>query len=305
MIFDAHTHLFGRWYYAALWKQKHGSEPGDQDLFCMLKHAGLVLPPTDPAEHAAMIVNQMRGHGVDRAVLFTSLPGEQFAVAAACRASSGRLIGYTMVNPRAADALNLARRDLTDLGLRGIELFPAMHRFDPSDESLAYPFYELAAKLGSPVFVHVGLLRVKLREKLGLACPYDMRYSDPLRLHRAAADHPKVNFILPHFGCGHLREAAMLGAACANVHIDTSSSNDWMKLMPEPLTLERALAVCLEAFGPDRILFGTDSSVLPRGYRYDVKESLELAMEAVELGAEERGKIMGGNLAKLLRMNDE
>ena len=305
MIFDAQTHLFSRWYYAALWKQKHGSEPSDQDLHCMLKPVGLAAPPGDPAEHAALLVQQMRHHGVDRAVLFTSLPGEQATVAAACKASAGRLIGYTMVNPRAADALPLAHRDLTELGLRGIELFPAMHRFDPSDESLVYPFYELASRSCVPVFVHVGLLRVKLREKLGMACPYDMRYSDPLRLHRAAADHPKVNFILPHLGCGNLREAAMLGAACPNVHIDTSSSNQWMKLMPEPLTLERAMAVCLEAFGPNRILFGTDSSVLPRGYRYDIKESLELAMEAVELGAEDRGKIMGGNLARLLGINDE
>ena len=304
MIFDAHAHLFSRDFYAMLWKQvpshQGGGAPTDAALRQWLAPLGIDLPPADPAEHATLLIAQLDEHGVDRMVIFTSLPGEQAAVAAAAKASAGRLVGYTMVNPRIPDAVPRARHDLTELDLRGIELFPAMHRFDPSDEQLVYPLYELAAGLGVPVFCHVGLLRVKLRERLGLRSPFDMRFSDPMLLHRAVADFPRLNFILPHFGCGYLREALLLGAACPNVYLDTSSSNEWMKLSPEPMDVRRALELAMQAFGPERILFGTDSSVLPRGYRYDVKETLELAMDELELSGEDRGNIMGGNLARLL-----
>ena len=302
MIFDAHTHLFSRQFYGMLWKQKTRTDATEAQLRDMLAPLNLELPPADPAEHAARLVKELDAHKIDRAILFTSLPGEQTSVAAAVRAQPKRLTGYTMVNPLAPNALATAQRDLTELGLRGIELFPAMHRFDPSDEKVVYPFYELAAKFNAPVFCHVGILRVKLREKLGLPSPFDARFSNPVLLHRAATDHPKVKFIVPHFGCGYLREAAFLGLQCPNVFIDTSSSNEWLSLLEQPLTLARALKVCLDSFGPARILFGTDSSVLPRGYRADILAALRAAFDELQLDTDTRRKILGMNLAVLLRM---
>lgn len=303
MIFDAHTHLFSRLFYGLLYKQKHGTEGSESQLRDMLAPLNLELPPADPAEHAARWVQELDAHNVNRIVLFTSLPGEQTAVSAAVRAHPNRLTGYTMVNPLASNALDIARRDLTELGLRGIELFPAMHRFDPSDEKIAYPIYELAAKVNAPVFCHVGILRVKLREKLGLPSPFDARFSNPVLLHRAATDHRNVNFIIPHFGCGYLREAAFLGLQCPNVFIDTSSSNEWLRLLEQPVTLTRALQICLEAFGAERILFGTDSSVLPRGYRTYLLNALRQSFDDLKLDPASRQKILGDNLATLLRLN--
>jgi len=300
MIVDAHTHLFSHSFYQMLFKQKHAREGTDAELRDMLTPLGLELPTADPVEHAARWVREMDANGVDRMVLFTSLPGEQNAVAAVVRSNRERFFGYTMVNPHAPDALTIARRDIIERGLQGFELFPAMHRFDPSDEKLLYPFYELAAQLAVPVFCHVGILRVKLRERLGLRSPFDARHSNPVLLDRAATDHPKVNFIIPHFGCGYLREAAFLGVQSQNVHIDTSSSNDWFKLLEHPVSLARALQLCLEAFGSDRILFGTDSSVLPRGYRKDILATLIAAFDEVKLDTDSRAKILGGNITRLL-----
>ena len=299
-IIDAHTHLFSRAYFAALVKQKSGAEPSEAELRGILGKLKLELPPADPAEHAARWAAEMDAHGIARMVLFTSLPGEQTAVAAAVKALPQRFAGYTMVNPTAPGALETAQRDLTELGLRGIELFPAMFRFSPSDEKTVYPFYELAAKLNVPVFCHVGLLRVKLRELLGLPSKFDISLGNPLLLHRAAADFPEVRFIIPHFGCGFLREAAFLGHQCPNVYVDTSSSNSWLSLLPEAPTLARALAVCLDAFGPERILFGTDSSTLPRGYRGDILRDLRGAFDVLKLDDAVRTKILGGNLKRII-----
>jgi uncharacterized protein len=300
MIFDAHTHLFSRTFYVALYKQKFGAAPSESQLRELLDPLKLELPPAAAEEHAARLVAELDKNRIDQAVIFTSVPGEQTTVSAAARAFPKRLIGYTMVDPKAGGALETAQRDLSELGLRGVELFPSMHRFHPSDEQLTYPFYELAARHNAPVFVHVGILRVKLREVLGLPSKFDLSMSDPALLHRAAADHPKVNFIIPHFGCGYLREAAFLGHQCPNVYIDTSSSNAWLKLLPEKPTLARALELCLEAFGAERVLFGTDSSVLPRGYRADVLHDLTAAFDALKLDQATRENILGGNLARLL-----
>lgn len=302
MIFDSHAHLFSRAFYGMLWKQKHGTDAGEAELKKMLEPLGLELPPADPAEHAARIVKELDANGIDRTVLFTSLPGEQTAVAAAVKAFPQRIVGYTMANPLAPNALETARRDLAELGLRGLEFFPAMHRFDPSDEKIAYPFYKLAEEFNAPVFVHAGILRVKLRERLGLKSPFDARFSNPVLLHRAAVDHEKVRFIIPHLGCGYLREAVFLGYQCANVYVDTSSSNEWLKLLEQPVTLARALQLCLESFGAERILFGTDTSVLPRGYRTDVLNGLRKAFDELKLDEAVRGKILGGNLARVLGM---
>jgi len=299
-ILDAHTHLFSRAYFAGLVKQKTGSVPTEADLRDVFTKLKLDIPAADPTEHAARWVAEMDAKGIARMVLFTSLPGEQSEVAAAVKAFPERFTGYTMVNPIAPDALETAKRDLTEWGLRGIELFPAMFRFSPSDEKLAYPFYELAAKLNVPVFCHVGILRVKLRELLGLPSKFDLSLSNPLLVHRVAADFPQVRFILPHFGCGFLREAAFVGHQCPNVYIDTSSSNSWLRLLPEAPSLARALEVCLEAFGPDRILYGTDSSTFPRGYRLDIQQELRGAFDALKLDENVRSKILGGNLARVL-----
>jgi predicted TIM-barrel fold metal-dependent hydrolase len=59
---------------------------------------------------------------------------------------------------------------------------------------------------------------------------------------------------------------------------------------------ERALSVC----GPERLLFGTDSSFFPRGWNAAVFDDQVLAMAAV--GVDEPGArvILGGNLERLL-----
>ena len=44
------------------------------------------------------------------------------------------------------------------------------------------------------------MLTVGVRRKLGLASPFDMRYSNPIDLHAIALLHPKLNFVVPHFG---------------------------------------------------------------------------------------------------------
>ena len=118
-IQDAHTHFFGRPFFdglAALSPRK--DEPGLVDA--VAAKAGLQLPDADPARHAARWIAEMDKHGVARMVSFASLPGEAEAVAAAARASGGRLIPYTIVNPTDPKAPAFTERALGTLGFRGL-----------------------------------------------------------------------------------------------------------------------------------------------------------------------------------------
>ena len=101
-----------------------------------------------------------------------------------------------------------------------------------------------------------------MRKKLGLPSPFDMRFSNPLDLHGVALQFPQVNFVVPHFGAGYFRETLMLGDLCLNVHVDTSSSNSWVRYAAGVRDLEEVFTRALEVFGPRRILFGSDSSAV-------------------------------------------
>src|SRR5205823_12744635 len=60
---------------------------------------GWQVPPEAPEELAAMWVKELDRHGVRRAAMIASIPGDEQSVAAAARAYPDRFYGYFMVNP--------------------------------------------------------------------------------------------------------------------------------------------------------------------------------------------------------------
>ncbi|HEY8394317.1 MAG TPA: amidohydrolase family protein, partial [Thermaerobacter sp.] len=89
---------------------------------------------------------------------------------------------------------------------------------------------------------------------------------NPLSLFPVARDFPEIPFIIPHFGCGYPRELLHLMWSCPNVYVDTSGSNQWMRWHDSELTLEYLFKKFYETVGPERIIFGSDSSWFPRGF---------------------------------------
>ena len=294
-IRDAHAHLFSRSFFETLARQK-----ATDDVEGMIANLGWTPPSFRNEDLGATWAAELDRHGVSRSVLMSSVPGDEAAAGDVVRAFPQRFYGYFMIDPLAAEAATRARRAFEELMLQGLCLFPAMFRFSVQDERLT-PLYALAAEApGRVVFVHMGLLTVGIRSKLGLPSRFDMRYSNPIDLHRVALEHPEVNFVIPHFGAGYLREALMLAAVAPNVYLDTSSSNSWTKcLTPQP-TLAEVFSRALDVAGPGRLLFGSDSSFFPRGWRREVFETQCNAMETLGLSAEDASKILGGNLARLL-----
>jgi len=295
---DAHAHLFSRNFFRILASQQAGpsAENPEQQV---VQQLGWDLPPDDTAELAAQWVEELDRHGVDQICLMASLPGDEQSAADAARAFPDRIHGYFMMNPLAPDAPNRAREAVEKQGLKGICLFPAMNRFSVQDDALK-PIYELAADRPAVVFVHMGVLTVGVRKKLGLPSKFDMSFSNPIDLHRVALENPSVNFVIPHFGAGYFREVLMLGDLAPNVYLDTSSSNSWVKYLTPEMDLKEVFGRTLEIYGPRRLLFGSDSSFFPRGWNAAVLEVQMKILEELGVTAEDARAILGGNLQRLL-----
>jgi hypothetical protein len=84
--------------------------------------------------------------------------------------------------------------------------------------------------------------------------------------------------------------------------VDTSSSNAWVNTMPLPHSLTDVFRAALRVFGAERILFGTDSTFLPRGWRRDIFDAQVQVLKALDTPTQQARLIFGGNLARLLQV---
>jgi predicted TIM-barrel fold metal-dependent hydrolase len=298
-VVDVHTHFFSRAYFEA--RAAESPLPGTpaERLARALGAAGIDLPDADVAAHRARWIAEFDRHEVEHAVTFASSPDEAPVVAEAVAGSRGRLTGFALVNPLAPDAAETTEGHFSRLGLRGILLFPALHRFRTSGPEAAEVLRVVDRHRGVAV-VHCGILHVKVRDLLGLPKTTDLSFANPLDLVPAANAFPSARFVVPHFGAGFLRETLMAGTQCENVLVDTSSSNAWIATQVPALDLTETFRRALAVFGPDRVLFGTDSSTFPRGWRKDLHAAQVDALRHAGASDADQRKVFRENARRLL-----
>jgi len=296
-MIDFHSHFFSYPFFEALAKLSPLPGGVDDKLKAVAEKAGLELPSQDVGAHLERWSAQWERHDVEHAVSFASLPEEVPALAEAAGKARGRLTPFALVNPTVDGAADKVDALLSG-PFKGILLFPAMHRFDPGTDANAV--LEVASAKGAIVVVHCGMLQVKLRDLLGIPRPYDFRYANPLNVTPAANAFREARFVIPHFGAGLFRETLMAGSLCRNLFVDTSSSNSWMATQESPLELMDVFRRTLGVFGSERVLFGTDSSTLPRGFRHDLVAAQRKALGRAGATAEDVERIFRGNARRLL-----
>jgi hypothetical protein len=297
-LVDAHLHFFSRPFFDALARLSPLPGTPDERLSRAAAEARIEIPSADVGVHAARWLAELDRHDVARAACFASLPEEIPAVAEACALARGRLVPFALVNPKAEGTVERARSLVAESRFRGVLLFPAMHHYR-LDGPEATPLYEALAPSRAIVIAHCGMLQVTLRDKLGIPRPYDLSFANPLSLVPAANRFRQLTFVVPHFGAGFFRDTLMLGAQCDNVCVDSSSSNAWMATQERPTALADVFARALRVFGPERVLFGTDSSTFPRGWRADLLAEQERALADCGVNGQAREQILGGNAARL------
>src|SRR6516165_4748057 len=114
-VADAHVHFFSHNFFQSLAVQA-------RDLPALQETLGWHLPPADPARLAEKWVTELNRHGVSRAAIIASTPGDEASVIAAANAYPNRFLPYAMLNPTAEGAAVAP-------GIKAVCLFPAMHRY--------------------------------------------------------------------------------------------------------------------------------------------------------------------------------
>jgi hypothetical protein len=288
-ITDAHCHFLSAHFFQAL-----GRDAGVDDVPAKLGWES----PGDPVQLADRWIAELDRAGVTKAMLIATVPGDEASVGAAIAHAPDRFAGAFMCHPAAPDLDARLDRAFGELQLKVACLFPALHLV-PLDDARVEKVFAAAAKHQRAVFVHCGLLSIGFRKKLGLPSRFDWRLGDPLAVATIAARHPAVPVIIPHFGAGLFREALMAGMAAPNILLDTSSSNSWMAT-DHGLTLRDVFARAIECLGPERLLFGTDSSFFPRGWQKPIYDAQRSALDALGADSATQAAIFGGNFLRYL-----
>ena len=298
-VIDFHLHFFSRVFFETLAAQSTQAGTPEERLARVSERTGVELPDADVAAHTRRWLAEADRHGVERLCAFASVPEEVPTLAEAARHSGGRLVPFAVVDPTLPGVAHRVRGLIADKGFGGVLLFPAMHHYHLGQEDTV-DLLQVLDDARAVCYVHCGLLVVKMRDLLGLPRPQNLTYANPLGLVPTANRFRKVNFVIPHFGAGFLREALMAGSQCGNLFVDSSSSNSWTATQDVPLTLAQVFERALGVFGAEGILFGTDSNVFPAGWRADRLTEQREAMTAAGASTDQQAAILGGNAKRLL-----
>ena len=162
---------------------------------------------------------------------------------------------HNLAEPDAAETLQYAMDELHLVGYKCLGPLTTI----PFESPQLKPFWTILAEKKAPVLIHFGVLG-------GPGGTVSHPRINPLSLAQVAQTYPDIPFVIPHFGAGYFQELLHLAWSSPNIYIDTSGSNDWIRWCPYPLTLKDLFAKSLDTVGPERIIFGTDSSWFPRGW---------------------------------------
>jgi predicted TIM-barrel fold metal-dependent hydrolase len=181
---------------------------------------------------------------------------------------------------------------------RGAKIF----KFYPPEDTFIndpdiWPFYHKAQDLGIVLCIHTGFCWVP---------PGKSKHASPIQLDDIARDFPELKIVAFHMGYPHCDDLNMVAMGHPNVYLSLSLLLPWA--LGAPRKFGKILGEALRFAGPDRVVWGTDSPGFSfqvkfsvQGMReFQISEDLQEQYGYPEITEEIRGKIFGGNLAKLL-----
>ncbi|MGB4592599.1 MAG: amidohydrolase family protein [Coriobacteriia bacterium] len=292
-VVDAHVHMFS----LPLLREFVEKDPDANPRWKKALEDGTwgrrneTLPDLEASEMAEWYARRLDDAGVAKAVMVSVWPDSQYT-RDFVQAASGHVAALCNIDPRTPDAPELLEREMA-AGFKGVKLYPVNRCFHLSDPACR-PFFEKAAQLGAAITIHYGVTV----DPTG-----DLRFADPTDLSPVARDYPEMSFVIAHFGAGYLHEALRLGYQCKNVSLDTSGTNNWMDYDPHGYTLPQVFDRALTAFGPERVLFGTDSGTTAP-YRKWIKFQQIRTLEELGLSDGDRDLVLRGNAVRIFGLDD-
>ena len=297
-IFDSHVHFYSNTFFKFLVKQKPNRADINTELRNLAAKGHIEIPGEDPVQLAKRWIDIIDKWKLERLMLFGSIPGDEDSVVKAVQAYPKRFSGMFAVDPNSNLLMENAEKRLKHDKLKGILLYPSLYQIGVNDEWL-YPLYNLIHEVKGLVFVHFGKLIIRPRDFAGVPTVTNDSFDNPKDLIPVARKFPGIRFIVPNFGAGKWDEILDVGKECPNVYVDTAGSNSWMAAHPSKPELRKVMQKALEVFSSDRVLFGSDSGMLPRGYRYDIVDNQLKLVQEMRIPTPDIKKIFFDNMALL------
>ena len=173
--------------------------------------------------------------------------------------------------------------------------------YSPEDTYLndpdLWPFYKRAEELGIVLCLHSGFSWVP---------PGKSKYCYPTQIDDIARDFPNLKIVAFHMGYPYTDAMNMVALGHPNVYLCLSLLVPWA--LTAPYKFAHILGEAIRFVGPDRIIWGTDSA----GYGaqigaaamgladFQIPEELQWKYGYLPLSDEDKRKIFGENLGKLL-----
>ncbi|WP_159500491.1 amidohydrolase family protein [Microbacterium sp. 18062] len=197
------------------------------------------------------------------------------------------LVPFGSVDPLQGEpAIDEARRQVHDLGVRGFKFHPTVQGFDPSDPAHIALFAAIE-QLGVPIVVHTGQTGV------GAGLPggggLRLALSNPVLLDDVAARHPDLQIVMAHPSVPWQDEALSIATHKSNVWIDLSG---W-----SPKYFSPALVRAARTYLSHKMLYGSDFPALTPDRWFADVEALEFPESALE-------RILKGNALRLLGLEE-
>jgi predicted TIM-barrel fold metal-dependent hydrolase len=186
------------------------------------------------------------------------------------QAHPGKIIGFARANLHdEPKALAEIRRGLDDYGFRGVKIHVGLGDGFPTRKLM-----ELLSEYGCPLLLHT---------------PQDLGAIDAYA--HLARSYPKVPVVMGHMGVfgaswpGFAKLCAVEAKQIPNLYLDTA-------FVFRPSWIKMAAEIC----GPEKVLFASDAPVVHPAV-------VRKAVEVAGFSEGELGLILGGNAARLLKLD--
>lgn len=210
--------------------------------------------------------------GIDMAVVF-SFRYENYDNEYTYRAVKqhpDRLIGFAMAAPWVHhDVGAVLRREIEEYGFKGIKIHANAHSFKMTAVDTLRPIFDAARDYGIPVIAYSG----------------DELVAVPHTFIPIATEYPDVKIIMAHSGfMQNTPEAVSVAKQCPNIYLAHESG------------ISGGVMQSVAELGAGRVVMGTDTPY------WDFEVQLKKIEVAVP-DKNDREKIKGGNLAKMLKLS--
>lgn len=214
---------------------------------------------------------------------------------------AGRVLIYQPISPlEGTAALDKMADGVENDKVDGFKLYPASYirgrsyTWSMDDEKVAFPIFERALELGiRNVAVHKAL-------PIGPAPAAPFRVDDVVG---AAAAFPDINFQVVHGGLAFLDETAQLLHRFQNVYMNLEVTLSYV--LTRPQLFARSIGEMLYWGTPEQLLWASGYNIihpkpiLDAFLAFQMPESMTEDGSYLPLTDEDKGKIVGGNFARL------